>query len=203
VRWWLRRIARDVGRGLPAEEDTMKIHHWQSILTFALLVTVASSTALAQSVAPGVTDFSGAKAEAIEASDITTALAVARGTRIEPSAPPTVRLPIFFEFNSAELRPEGRALLDKVGAALSSDELATFRFSVEGHTDSVGSEGYNSSLSTQRAEAVQAYLEAQGVPPERLGTIGHGESAPVADNDTDGGRQRNRRVELINLGGIE
>jgi outer membrane protein OmpA-like peptidoglycan-associated protein len=199
----LRRIARDVGCDLPAEEDTMKIHRWKSILTFALLVFVASSTAPAQSEAPGVTDFSGAKAEAIEASDITTALAVPRGTRIEPSAPPTVRLPIFFEFNSAELRPEGRALLDKVGAALSSDELATFRFSVEGHTDSVGSEGYNSSLSTQRAEAVQAYLEAQGVPPERLQTIGHGESAPVAANDTDDGRQRNRRVELINLGGIE
>jgi len=181
----------------------MKIHHWQSILTFALLASVASSTTLAQSMAPGVTDFSGAKAEAIEASDITTALAVPRGTRIEPSAPPTVRLPIFFEFNSAELRPEGRALLDKVGAALSSDELATFRFSVEGHTDSVGSDGYNSSLSTQRADAVKAYLMAQDVPPERLGTIGHGESAPVAGNDTDDGRQRNRRVELINLGGVE
>lgn len=181
----------------------MKFHRWQSILTLALVVCVANSTALAESEAPGVTDFSGAKAEAIEASDITTALAVPRGTRIEPSAPPTVRLPIFFEFNSAELRPEGRALLDKVGAALSSDELATFRFSVEGHTDSVGSQDYNSSLSSQRADAVKAYLMAQGVPPERLETFGHGEGAPVADNATDDGRQRNRRVELINLGGVE
>jgi len=181
----------------------VKIHRRQSILTLALFVCAASSAALAQSEAPGVTDFSGAKAEAIEASDITTALAVPRGTRIEPSAPPTVRLPIFFEFNSAELRPEGRALLDKVGAALSSDELTTFRFSVEGHTDSVGSENYNGPLSAKRAEAVKAYLMAQGVPPERLGTVGHGEMAPVADNDTDDGRQRNRRVELINLGSVE
>ena len=181
----------------------MRIDRWQSTFTFVLIVCVASSAALAQSEAPGVTDFSGAKAEAIEASDITTALAVPRGTRIEPSAPPTVRLPIFFEFNSADLRPEGRALLDKVGAALASDELATFRFSVEGHTDSVGSDGYNSSLSAERAEAVKAYLMAQGVPAERLGTVGHGEVAPVADNETDDGRQRNRRVELINLGSVE
>jgi outer membrane protein OmpA-like peptidoglycan-associated protein len=198
-----RRIARDVGRDLPAEEDSMRIDRWQSTFILALFVCVASSAALAQSEAPGVTDFSGAKAEAIEASDITSALAVPRGTRIEPSAPPTVRLPIFFEFNSADLRPEGRALLDKVGAALASDELATFRFSVEGHTDSVGSEGYNSELSAQRAEAVKAYLMAQGVPADRLGTVGHGEAAPVADNETDDGRQRNRRVELINLGSVE
>jgi outer membrane protein OmpA-like peptidoglycan-associated protein len=181
----------------------MKIHRRQRILTLALLAFGVSSAALAQSEAPGVTDFSGAKAEAIEASDITTALAVPRGTRIEPSAPPTVRLPIFFEFNSADLRPEGRALLDKVGAALSSDELATFQFSVEGHTDSVGSESYNGSLSAKRAAAVKAYLMAQGVPAERLGTVGHGEAAPVADNETDDGRQRNRRVELINLGSVE
>jgi outer membrane protein OmpA-like peptidoglycan-associated protein len=181
----------------------MKIPRRPSVLTLALLVCAASSAALAQSEAPGVTDFSGAKAEAIEASDITMALAVPRGTRIEPSAPPTVRLPIFFEFNSAELRPEGRALLDKVGAALASDELTTFRFSVEGHTDSVGSESYNADLSAERAEAVKAYLMAQGVPEDRLGTVGHGEVAPVADNTTEEGRQRNRRVELINLGSVE
>jgi outer membrane protein OmpA-like peptidoglycan-associated protein len=181
----------------------MQIDRWQRTLTFALVVGTASTAALAQPAAPGVTDFSGAKAEAIQASDITTALAVPRGTRIEPSAPPTVRLPIFFEFNSAELRPESRALLDKVGAALSSDELATFRFSVEGHTDSIGSESYNTELSAERAEAVKAYLMAQGVPEDRLGTVGHGEASPVADNSTEEGRQRNRRVEVINLGSVE
>jgi outer membrane protein OmpA-like peptidoglycan-associated protein len=152
---------------------------------------------------PGVTDYSGARANAIEVGDITSALAVARGTRIEPTAPPTVRLPIFFEFNSTTLRPEARTLLDKVGAALASDELATFRFSVEGHTDSVGSEGINEQLSNDRAAAVKAYLMAQGVPPERLSTVGHGEATPVATNATDDGRQRNRRVELINLGTAE
>jgi outer membrane protein OmpA-like peptidoglycan-associated protein len=151
----------------------------------------------------GVTDFSGARADAIEVADITSALAVARGTRIEPTAPPTVRLPIFFEFNSTTLRPEAHALLDKVGAALASDDLATFRFSVEGHTDSVGSEGFNDQLSRDRAAAVKTYLLARGVPEERLSTIGHGETTPVASNQTDNGRQRNRRVEVINLGTAE
>ena len=56
----------------------------------------------------GVTDYSGAQAAVIEVGDITTALAVPRGTRIEPAAPPTVRLPIFFEFNSTKLRPEAQ-----------------------------------------------------------------------------------------------
>jgi len=181
----------------------------------AVSVRIASIAALAIAAAglisldafgapgPGVTDFSGARANAIEVGDITSALAVPRGTRIEPTAPPTVRLPIFFEFNSTTLRPEAHVLLDKVGAALASDELATFRFSVEGHTDSVGSESFNDRLSRDRAEVVKAYLIAQGVPPERLSTVGHGETTPVASNQTDDGRQRNRRVELINLGTAE
>jgi len=181
----------------------MRIHHRFGVLAAAVLLTFGSSAAFAESDAPGVTDYSGADGTAIETSDITTALAVPRGTRIEASAPPTVRLPIFFEFNSATLAPDGRALLDKVGAALSSDELATFRFSVEGHTDSVGSDAYNKSLSMQRAEAVKTYLLAQGVPSDRLQIVGRGESSPVAGNDTEDGRRRNRRVELINLGSIE
>jgi outer membrane protein OmpA-like peptidoglycan-associated protein len=117
--------------------------------------------------------------------------------------PPTIRLPIFFEFNSAQLRPEASQLLDKVSAALASGELETFRFSIEGHTDSIGSPGYNASLSAERAAAVQNYLLAKGVPRSRLGTIGHGAAAPVASNDTEEGRQRNRRVEIINLGATQ
>jgi outer membrane protein OmpA-like peptidoglycan-associated protein len=174
---------------------------WTAVLAFATAGLI-SYDALGESDA-GVTDFSGARAEVIEVTDITSALAVPRGTRIEPSVPPTVRLPIFFEFNSTTLRPEAHDLLDKVGAALASDELGSFRFSVEGHTDSVGSESFNDQLSRDRADAVKAYLLAQGVPPERLETVGHGEAAPVAPNQTDDGRQRNRRVELINLGTAE
>jgi OOP family OmpA-OmpF porin len=181
----------------------MSIAFWQRLPTVLFLAFAMTAGAAGLSNQPGVTDFSGANADAIETSDITTALAVPRGARIEPAAPPTVRLPIFFEFDSATIHPESRTLLDKVGAALASDELATFRFSVEGHTDSLGTSQYNRSLSTQRADAVKEYLVERGVPKDHLGTIGHGESEPVADNSSDIGRQRNRRVELINLGSIE
>lgn len=149
---------------------------------------------------PSVTDFTTAEALAIQTSDIIEALAPARGTRIEPGAPPTVRLPVYFEFDSDRLEPDSVVLLERVGAALSAQELAAFRFSVEGHTDSVGSATYNDGLSQRRAAAVERFLENTGVPGERLETVGRGESDPVASNDDAKGRQRNRRVELINLG---
>ncbi len=65
-----------------------------------------------------------------------------------------------------------------------------------GHTDSVGSNSYNQRLSERRAYAVSNYLEDLGVRGSRLDAVGYGESRPKADNDTSGGRQRNRRVEL-------
>ena len=67
---------------------------------------------------------------------------------------------------------------------------------VIGHTDSVGKNDYNQNLSYQRAYSVANYLEAQGVPGERLSPLGLGESQPIADNNTDYGRSQNRRVEL-------
>ncbi len=149
---------------------------------------------------PGVTDLTTANVESIETIDIIQALSVARGTRIETDAPPTVRLPVYFEFDSNRLVPDAIVLLEKVSAALSAEELESFRFSVEGHTDSVGSNGYNDGLSTRRADAVLVFLTEAGVPGQRLEAVGHGEASPVASNDDDDGRRRNRRVELINLG---
>jgi outer membrane protein OmpA-like peptidoglycan-associated protein len=177
---------------------------------FALRVLIATALAIATlhivsndafANDAGVTDLTRAEPGAIESFDIVAALAPARGTRIEPGAPaPTVRLPILFEFNSANLKPEGEQLLEKLGSALKTPELDTFRFAVEGHTDSVGSAGYNSSLSERRANSVKRYLTDRGVPSERLESNGMGEAQPVADNQTHEGRQRNRRVEIINLG---
>ena len=173
--------------------------HTVSALTTALAFGLSFS-AESQDLPSGVTDFTTARAQAIQESDIIEALAPMRGTRIESGAPPTVRLPIYFEFDSTRLKPEAVTLLGKVGAALSAEELTSFSFSVEGHTDSSGPAEYNDGLSSRRADAVRDFLINNGVPGSRLETIGHGESEPVSANDTGQGRQRNRRVELINLG---
>jgi len=149
---------------------------------------------------PAVTDFTMTEVLSIQANDIIDALAPARGARIDPGAPPTVRLPVYFEFDSDRLQPDAVILLERVGSALSAEELSGFRFSVEGHTDSVGPTVYNDELSKRRAAAVEQFLVRFGVPDARLSAVGRGESAPVAPNDTSMGRQRNRRVELINLG---
>jgi outer membrane protein OmpA-like peptidoglycan-associated protein len=71
---------------------------------------------------------------------------------------------------------------------------------VEGHTDSVGAEGYNQRLSEQRADSVRAYMIRQGIAPGAVATSGFGESQPVASNTTAAGRQQNRRVELVVTG---
>jgi outer membrane protein OmpA-like peptidoglycan-associated protein len=69
----------------------------------------------------------------------------------------------------------------------------------EGHTDSVGSEEFNLALSQRRADAVKEVLTAKGVSPERILTKGYGKQFPVASNDTESGRQLNRRVEVLIL----
>ena len=68
---------------------------------------------------------------------------------------------------------------------------------IEGHTDSVGTQGFNQDLSERRAQAVQAYLREQGIEAARLDAVGKGEADPVAGNDSAAGRQQNRRVEVI------
>jgi OOP family OmpA-OmpF porin len=149
---------------------------------------------------PSVTDLSDVEVNVIESGDIVEALAVTRDIRGRASVRPRVRLPVDFEFNSAELKPEAKALLEKVGRALTAPDLETFRFSIEGHTDSIGGEAFNTNLSKRRAEVVQDYLANTGVDQMRLESIGLGEASPVDTNVTDEGRQHNRRVEIINLG---
>ncbi|MOA46899.1 Outer membrane porin F precursor [compost metagenome] len=67
---------------------------------------------------------------------------------------------------------------------------------VVGHTDSVGSDAYNQALSERRASSVAEYLLSQGVAPNKVTSEGRGESQPIADNETEEGRAKNRRVEL-------
>lgn len=107
----------------------------------------------------------------------------------------TLRLEgVTFAFNSDRLTDESKTILDSVAASLA--EWPELRVEVGGHTDSQGPDAYNHQLSQKRADAVRDYLVARGVPATQLTARGYGESRPLADNATEAGRARNRRVEL-------
>ena len=99
-----------------------------------------------------------------------------------------------FELNSDRLTFNARRVLLDVANALK--QQAGLDVAVEGHTDSLGSDDYNQKLSQRRANAVIAYLVQQGIDATRLKAVGHGESRPVASNETADGREQNRRVEF-------
>jgi outer membrane protein OmpA-like peptidoglycan-associated protein len=102
---------------------------------------------------------------------------------------------VLFEFNKAELKEGAARNLAPLVKALTTDIEQTVI--VEGHTDNIGSKDYNVSLSEKRAESVKAYLVGQGIDGARISTDGLGFDYPVASNDTNEGRQQNRRVEII------
>jgi OOP family OmpA-OmpF porin len=101
---------------------------------------------------------------------------------------------VHFEFNKARLMLDSQTVLDKVAESLSNEP--DVNIIIMGHTDSVGSDAYNLKLSQSRAESVVRYLTGKGISESRQKATGYGESKPVADNNTDEGRERNRRVEL-------
>lgn len=101
---------------------------------------------------------------------------------------------VLFAFDSAELTPDANDLLADIANRLNSNDVIAVK--VTGHTDSVGSEAYNQGLSERRAQSVVAFLISQGVASDKISAQGDGESNPVADNDTDAGRAKNRRVEI-------
>ena len=107
-----------------------------------------------------------------------------------------VNLPdgVTFDVASYTLKPEFRETLDKV--ADSMVKYPSSLIDVYGHTDSTGSDAYNQTLSENRSRTVANYLAARGVSPARIRSQGFGETMPVADNMTDEGRTRNRRVEI-------
>ena len=72
----------------------------------------------------------------------------------------------------------------------------TKKVTVEGHTDNIGSDAYNDKLSNKRAKTVSDYFVSKGIDASRLTAVGKGESSPIASNDTEEGRFKNRRVEL-------
>lgn len=100
-----------------------------------------------------------------------------------------------FELDSANLLPESDAVLGEVLKILQTHAEFT-KVSVEGHTDSRGTDGYNQQLSQRRAATVVDWLASRGIDKKRLASKGFGESRPVDTNDTEAGRQNNRRVEF-------
>ncbi|MCB1884666.1 MAG: OmpA family protein [Geminicoccaceae bacterium] len=102
---------------------------------------------------------------------------------------------VSFDFDSATLRPEFRDSVQKLASVLNKYTDTDAR--IVGHTDSRGADAYNQTLSERRAVAVQQALISDGVAPQRLSTQGMGERQPRATNDTEAGRQLNRRVEIF------
>ncbi|HZI64811.1 MAG TPA: OmpA family protein [Thermoanaerobaculia bacterium] len=102
---------------------------------------------------------------------------------------------VLFSVDSSALSGSARSNLDQVSEVL--NEYNKTAVVVQGHTDSTGSEQHNQELSERRASSVENYLVDRGVDARRLAALGYGETAPVASNDTAGGRQQNRRVDIM------
>lgn len=101
---------------------------------------------------------------------------------------------IFFDTNSAEIKPESKTELNKLVAFLKQN--ATVKIEVGGHTDNVGDDKANLTLSDKRAKSVAAFLVTSGIDTLRITSKGYGETKPVATNDTDEGKAKNRRTEI-------
>ncbi len=99
-----------------------------------------------------------------------------------------------FDVNQSALNPGVRDTLD--GIARTVTEYPETTVLVVGHADATGKDDYNLKLSERRANAVSSYLEQHGVAPARLSALGRGESQPIADNESEEGRAKNRRVEI-------
>lgn len=101
---------------------------------------------------------------------------------------------VFFDFDKSTLRPESYAELDRLVKLL--NDYPNLKIEISGHTDSKGSDDYNLKLSQDRAAVVVNYLISKGIDKGRLKSAGYGETKPIATNDTDDGRQMNRRTEF-------
>lgn len=107
-----------------------------------------------------------------------------------------INLPdVLFEFDSANLTRESTRTIDEISGVLKTvpDRL----LAVEGHTDSIGTVEYNKGLSERRAKSVARALNQEGIPNQQMRVRGFGEGSPIATNNSDAGRARNRRVEVI------
>jgi len=118
-----------------------------------------------------------------------------------PAAAPSVNLTVQFATNSAELTPAAVRTLAELGRALSSSALGSYRFRIEGHTDTAGQPEANKALSERRAQAVVAFLASRfRIDPSRLEAVGMGQDGLLVQTPPGTAEPQNRRVQVINLG---
>jgi OOP family OmpA-OmpF porin len=110
----------------------------------------------------------------------------------------TLQADTLYDFNKSDLKPEGKATLDKIARDLSKIKLEVII--AVGNTDSVGTDAYNVALGQRRAQSVKAYLVSKGVDGSRVYTESKGKSNPVANNATAEGRAKNRRTDIEVVG---
>jgi OOP family OmpA-OmpF porin len=106
-----------------------------------------------------------------------------------------VALYINFDTGKSAIKPESKPIIDQIVQMMKSNP--ELKISVEGHTDNVGNPKSNKTLSDARAKSVVSAIVAQGIDAKRLSAVGHGQDKPIADNKTEEGRAKNRRVELV------
>jgi outer membrane protein OmpA-like peptidoglycan-associated protein len=122
-----------------------------------------------------------------------------RGTGIDVARTPDNQLKVnvpadvSFDVNRSNVKPEMRPVLDQFAQGLDPN----MRVRIVGHTDNTGSDAVNNPLSIDRAQSVRDYLAARGVASSRIETSGRGEHEPIADNSSEAGRAKNRRVEIF------
>jgi len=129
-----------------------------------------------------------------QAAELDQDLAGAKIERVGEGIKITFDSGILFDVNKATLRPASEEQLTKLAAIL--NKYPDTNILLEGHTDATGTDEYNLNLSRLRAQSVEAFLASQAVPGNRFTIMGYGETQPIASNDTEEGRQLNRRVEV-------
>ena len=102
---------------------------------------------------------------------------------------------VHFDFDRFNLRPDALKILDDAVAKLQANP--NVHVTIEGHSDSIGTQQYNLALGERRANSVRDYLVRRGIAASRLRTVSYGEERPIADNETAAGRAMNRRAHLV------
>jgi outer membrane protein OmpA-like peptidoglycan-associated protein len=129
-----------------------------------------------------------------KAKEIQTTVAGADVTRVGEGLVVTFDSGLMFDFDSDVLRTESKKNLDNLASSLNN--FGDSKLLLVGHTDAQGTDSYNLDLSRRRSASVARYLESRGVSASRVQTAGRGEGEPIAANDSEMGRQENRRVEV-------